>query len=255
MATTESSSVRTLYAPPPEAEQIKRSEVEPGVAHRNGAENGAEPANERDVVAEAAVAQKEVVQWTGSPLQDVEGIVIREEERSGDSETQQIQPAAPTRKVKRVKKFYARDFMNSSWVIGILWAGKRSVQTTKIYMREDGSLVWLDKGKGSWRLDTKTRYFGFYRDFFLGWKGKRIFSARLADNCNEHYISGIIKGWTPWHELKVMGQFQMVREGVDLTKHGRPPWETEEIPEELADEKPIVAQVPYVKIKQKEDQE
>jgi hypothetical protein len=141
-----------------------------------------------------------------------------------------VAPVVPERKVRRVKKFYARDFANSTWAVGIVWGTKRKVQTTQVFMRDDGSLVWLDGGKGSWRLNTQSRSLGFYRDFFLGWKGKRVFSTRLLDNCNEHYLEGDIKGWGPWFPLQWMGQFQAIRMGVDLDKHGPAPWLDENRP-------------------------
>jgi hypothetical protein len=150
-----------------------------------------------------------------------------------DTELEQaaaVAPVVPERKVRRVKKFYARDFANSTWAVGIVWGTKRKVQTTQVFMRDDGSLVWLDGGKGSWRLNTQSRSLGFYRDFFLGWKGKRVFSTRLLDNCNEHYLEGDIKGWGPWFPLQWMGQFQAIRMGVDLDKHGPAPWLEENRP-------------------------
>lgn len=78
-------------------------------------------------------------------------------------------------------------------------------------MKEDGSVIWLNKAKGSWRLRTKSRDLVFYRDFLLGWNGKRIFAAKLLDNSCDIYLEGEIKGWAPFMSLDTMGYFQAVR--------------------------------------------
>lgn len=81
----------------------------------------------------------------------------------------------------------------------------------QVALKEDGSVVWLDKGKGSWRLRTKTRDLVFYRDYFLNWNGKRIFAAKLLDNSCDMYLEGEIKGWGPFQSLDTLGTFQAVR--------------------------------------------
>eukprot|EP00611_Tribonema_gayanum_P017657 TRINITY_DN3042_c0_g1_i1.p1 TRINITY_DN3042_c0_g1~~TRINITY_DN3042_c0_g1_i1.p1 ORF type:complete len:315 (+),score=58.02 TRINITY_DN3042_c0_g1_i1:152-1096(+) len=195
--------------------------------------SGPEAATETAEVAEAAAA---ITDATGvAAAADADAALA---EAGGDlkelADMAAMAPLAepePERKVRRVKKFFARDFANSTWAVAILWGARRKPQMTKVFLRDDGKVVWLDKGKGSWRLDTKSRSLGFYRDFFLGWKGKRIFSTRLLDNCNEHYLEGEVKGWGPWFPLKWMGQWQAIRLGVDLEKHGPAPWLQREAPE------------------------
>ena len=81
----------------------------------------------------------------------------------------------------------------------------------QVALKADGSVVWLDKGKGTWRLRTKSRDLVFYRDYFLNWNGKRIYSAKLVTNTCDMYLEGQIKGWTPLKSLEVMGTFQAVR--------------------------------------------
>lgn len=86
-----------------------------------------------------------------------------------------------------------------------------SIISGQVALKEDGSVVWLDKGKGSWRLRTKTRDLVFYRDYFLNWNGKRIFAAKLLDNSCDMYLEGEIKGWGPFQSLDTLGSFQAVR--------------------------------------------
>ncbi|CAM9342242.1 unnamed protein product, partial [Phaeothamnion confervicola] len=120
--------------------------------------------------------------------------------------------------------FFARDFVNSTWDVGVLWTGRDKVEVTKVFLRDDGSAIWLDGGKGKWKLDRKSRSLGVYREFPFGWAGLRIFSCRLLDNSCEHYLEGDVKGWGPWFALSLMGAWQAIRAGADLTKHGPAPW-------------------------------
>lgn len=75
-------------------------------------------------------------------------------------------------------------------------------------------MVWLDKGKGSWILRTKSRDISIYRNFFLNWAGMRIYSAKLLNNTCDMYLSGVIKGWQPFLPLSKMGTWQAVRRCV-----------------------------------------
>ena len=81
----------------------------------------------------------------------------------------------------------------------------------QIALKADGSVVWLDKGKGSWIMRTKSRDISIYRNFFLNWGGLRIYSAKLLNNTCDIYLSGIIKGWQPFLPLSRMGTWQAVR--------------------------------------------
>lgn len=81
----------------------------------------------------------------------------------------------------------------------------------QVALKADGSVVWLDKGKGTWRLRSKTRDLVFYRDFFLNWNGKRVYAVKLLNNTCDMYLEGQIKGWAPLKALEVMGTFQAVR--------------------------------------------
>ncbi len=78
-------------------------------------------------------------------------------------------------------------------------------------LKADGSVVWLDKGKGSWIMRTKSRDISIYRNFFLNWGGLRIYSAKLLNNTCDMYLSGVIKGWQPFLPLSKMGTWQAVR--------------------------------------------
>jgi hypothetical protein len=194
---------------------------------------------DEQTAAETAIDNDELAAEAAAATVDDDSAVDSSAMLAATDDTDEKQAAAAPvpveRKVRRVKKFYARDFANSSWAVGIVWGTKRKVQSTQLFMRDDGTLVWLDGGKGSWRLNTQSRSLGFYRDFFLGWKGKRVFSTRLLDNCNEHYLEGDIKGWGPWFPLQWMGQFQAIRMGVDLSKHGPAPWENRPPPTDFPD--------------------
>lgn len=80
-----------------------------------------------------------------------------------------------------------------------------------MFLKEDGSVVWLNKAKGQWKIRPKTRNISVYREFFWNWNGVRIFSAKLLENTCDLYLEGEIKGWTPFSPLSVMGWFQAVR--------------------------------------------
>lgn len=81
----------------------------------------------------------------------------------------------------------------------------------QVALKKDGSVVWLDRGKGSWAMRSKSRDLVFYRDFFWNWNGKRIYSAKLLDNTCDLYLEGVIKGWAPFVQLGIYGYFQAVR--------------------------------------------
>ncbi|CAM9763744.1 unnamed protein product [Chrysoparadoxa australica] len=172
--------------------------------------------------------------------------VLEEIQPTGMDSLEEVQPAGmeaaeaqeeepgemqPQPKVKRVKKFFAKDFSGSTWELGINWNNSRKIERSKISFREDGSLGWLSGHKGSWVLNSKSRSLCFYKDFTFGWAGKRIFGTRLLDNANAVYMEGDIKGWGPWFPLEKMGQWQAIKCGVDLTEYGQAPWETREVPE------------------------
>ncbi|CAM9812957.1 unnamed protein product, partial [Hapterophycus canaliculatus] len=100
----------------------------------------------------------------------------------------------------------------------------------KVALKADGSVVWLDKGKGSWVLRTKSRDISIYRNYFLNWGGMRIYSAKLLDNTCDMYLSGVIKGWQPFVPLTKMGTWQAVRRGIKVDENTpRPPWESRDV--------------------------
>ncbi|CAM9717096.1 unnamed protein product [Sphacelaria rigidula] len=158
----------------------------------------------------------------------------------GDEEAKQLEEALaggeeaeaePKLTKKRLKKYSAKDFQDSSWTLGIQWKSKPyEIFTTKVALKKDGSVVWLDRGKGSWAMRSKSRDLVFYRDFFWNWNGKRIYSAKLLDNTCDLYLEGVIKGWAPFVQLGIYGYFQAVRRDVKIDENSpRPPWESRPI--------------------------
>mmetsp|Transcript_12383 Transcript_12383/g.17205 ORF Transcript_12383/g.17205 Transcript_12383/m.17205 type:complete len:258 (-) Transcript_12383:634-1407(-) len=128
--------------------------------------------------------------------------------------------------------FYARDFVNSTWTVAIAWNGdQKQLQKTKVFLRDDGTCVWLNGAEGTWRLNTRRRSISIYRNFKFGWGGKRIFSTSLLSPQSMVYLEDTVKGWAPWCPAKIWGYFQAVRQGVDIEKYGLPPW-YEENPKE-----------------------
>ncbi|CAM9181319.1 unnamed protein product [Discosporangium mesarthrocarpum] len=150
----------------------------------------------------------------------------------GDPQADDGGVAKPALTRKRLKRYFAKDFAGSSWTIAIQWFGARNkIETTKVALKEDGSVVWLNRAKGTWKLHTRSRTLCFYRDFFLGWNGKRIYAARLTHNHGDMYLEGDIKGWGPFFSLDTMGTFQAVRRGITIDENTpRPPWESRPLP-------------------------
>lgn len=47
----------------------------------------------------------------------------------------------------------AKDFVNTTFIIGRSWyEGFKRVEQTKVFLREDGSCLWLDRSEGTWRM-------------------------------------------------------------------------------------------------------
>ncbi|CAM9568360.1 unnamed protein product [Laminaria digitata] len=164
---------------------------------------------------------------------DLEDEIMAELGQAGGLEEEEESDAPAPRTRKRLKKFFLKDFEGTSWTVAVQWKSRPfKIETTKVALKEDGSVVWLDKGKGSWRLRTKTRDLVFYRDYFLNWNGKRIFAAKLLDNSCDMYLEGEIKGWGPFQSLDTLGSFQAVRRGITIDDNTpRPPWESREAPQ------------------------
>lgn len=168
----------------------------------------------------------------GTFMSDDDAMRLEEAMDQGTQEEESSQPAVKVTK-KRLKKYFVSDFEDSSWTVGIQWKSKPyEIYTTKVALKKDGSVVWLDKGQGSWSLRTRSRDLVFYRDFFWNWNGKRIYSAKLLNNTCDMYLEGVIKGWAPFLQLGIYGHFQAVRRGVTIDENTpRPPWEDRPVPE------------------------
>mmetsp|Transcript_31211 Transcript_31211/g.41301 ORF Transcript_31211/g.41301 Transcript_31211/m.41301 type:complete len:249 (-) Transcript_31211:447-1193(-) len=149
-------------------------------------------------------------------------------------QTPTLSEAAPTQQeelaaseedeLENVPYFYARDFVNTTWVVATMWDAKGQVDTTKVFLRDDGTCIWLNGAEGTWRLNTRRRAISIYRDFKFGWGGKRIFSTALDQPYSGVYLNGTIKGWAPWSPAKIWGVWQAVKQGTDFEKWGMPPW-------------------------------
>lgn len=111
------------------------------------------------------------------------------------------------------------DFNGSEWKIGILWNGKKKIDVSWIRCKPMNELQWGFGAEGKWRLEDGT-FVTFTRDFFLGWHGRRLFSAKIGEDSN--YLEGVVRGWKPWDSATVMGQWEAIRLGVDRPEEA--PW-------------------------------
>jgi len=167
---------------------------------------------------------------SAAPVEKVEvpssAIAKVEDEAAAAAALAEMEESALAEPVNIRPKFYARDFVNSTWVVGRMWDNKAKWDQTKVYLRDDGTCVWLDGGKGTWKLRTRYGRLAIYRDFWLGWKGKRIYSVALDEPRNICYLQGEIKGWGPWFMLNIMGYWQAVRLDEKLISNfNTAPWE------------------------------
>ncbi|CAN0294104.1 unnamed protein product [Pylaiella littoralis] len=185
----------------------------------------------------AAVTQEvDAAAGLGQTAEEAEVMAELLAQQPGGQEGEGDEAAPDTMRVrKRLKKYFPKDFQDTTWTVAVQWKhATYEVQTTKIALKADGSVVWLDKGKGSWILRTKSRDISIYRNYFLNWAGLRIYSAKLLDNTCDMYLSGVIKGWQPFLPLSRMGTWQAVRRGITVDENTpRPPWESQEMVEEV----------------------
>ncbi|CBJ25659.1 conserved unknown protein [Ectocarpus siliculosus] len=222
-----SASVDTPPAAAPASPVVDRSSAEGGEEKAGLAQNVAAVAKETDATASVGQSAEE---------EEVMAELLAHQP-GGQDEAQEVDAALkPSKRVtKRLKKYFPKDFQDTTWTVAIQWNhSKYEVKTTKVALKADGEVVWLDKGKGSWILRTKSRDISIYRNFFLNWAGMRIFSAKLLNNTCDMYLSGVIKGWQPFLPLSKMGTWQAVRRGITLDENTpRPPWESREVVKEV----------------------
>lgn len=125
------------------------------------------------------------------------------------------------RQDETTSKYTTADFADSEWKIGVQWRDSKKIDVSWFRVKMNGSSQWgFNIGSsGQWKLDDGL-FITVSQDFFLGWNGKRLFSARIGDDPN--YLEGIIRGWKPWEPASVMGRWQAIRLGVK--RPNPPPW-------------------------------
>lgn len=145
----------------------------------------------------------------GNPVSEAELAALTTPEPPPEPE-----PAEP-------KKFEAADFAGSEWKIGVLWGEEEDIEVSWFRCKDDGKSEWGFRtgNEGRWSLDDGV-YLTVTRDYFLGWNGRRIYSAKVTEDCN--YLEGYVRGWKPWEPASIMGQWQAFRLGVE--RPNPPPW-------------------------------
>lgn len=166
-------------------------------------------------------AQKESVGvdiW-GNPVTEAElaALTAPEPEPTPEEPEPTPEPAEP----EPPKRFESADFAGSEWKIGVLWGEEQDIEVSWFRCKADGKSEWGFKqgNEGRWSLDDGV-YLTVTRNYFLGWNGRRIYSAKVTDDCN--YLEGYVRGWKPWEPASIMGQWQAFRLGVE--RPNPPPW-------------------------------
>lgn len=116
------------------------------------------------------------------------------------------------------------DFFNSEWKIGTLWNNKKDIDLTWVRLTLDGDqnvAIWGDGNKGKWKIDEPSQFFSISKETFGGWGGKKIWAGPILDY---YFLDGSVRGWNPLLPASVLGQWQMIRLGVEEEERGTAPW-------------------------------
>ncbi|KAJ1455195.1 hypothetical protein M885DRAFT_617350 [Pelagophyceae sp. CCMP2097] len=200
-------------APVPLAEAGAANGTKAGAANRTavGVDMFGEPVYEDDMARDAAAADA---------ISDAELEAMAVAEGRGANWWAEASAAddddAP---VEEAEEAAVYDLDGSEWKVGILWNGKKKIDVTWIRCNPGGVARWGLPAEGKWKVEDGN-YATFSRDFFGGWNGKRLLSARLQGDGN--YLSGYVRGWKPWDTASVLGQFQAIRLGVDRSAEDAP---------------------------------
>jgi len=119
------------------------------------------------------------------------------------------------------KRYTRSDLAGSEWKVGINWRDSDKIDVSWFRLKADGASEWgfFIGGQGRWKMDDGL-FVTVSQDYFLGWNGKRLFSAKIGNDPN--YLEGVIRGWKPWEPAAVMGRWQAIRLGVE--RPNPPPW-------------------------------
>lgn len=155
---------------------------------------------------------------------DIWGNPVTDEELAEITAPRPPEPLAESesrRQDEASAKYTLGDFADSEWKIGVQWRDTKKIDVSWFRVKTNGSSQWgFNIGSsGQWKLDDGL-FITISQDFFLGWNGKRLYSARIGDDPN--YLEGIIRGWKPWEPASVMGRWQAIRLGVK--RPNPPPW-------------------------------
>jgi len=131
------------------------------------------------------------------------------------------------------------DLYNSEWKVGTNWNKAKNRDDIKVtWVRlvidpknmKKNIAIWGDGAQGLWKLDERAQFLTVSKETFGGWFGKKIWAGPINDY---YFMQGTVRGWNPISPASVLGQWQMIRLGVEKEEAGAAPWFEEEEEEGL----------------------